>query len=82
MQSMVDLPTDGQSFYLARTVLGPPTSLCKKLFPAIDEWHGRLAVKELSSGNNNYIQPTIAANAFVQVFMVLRETFIKTRYSQ
>ncbi|SAM01218.1 hypothetical protein [Absidia glauca] len=37
MRSMAGFPTNGRSFYLARAVLGPPTSLCKKLFPAIDE---------------------------------------------
>jgi hypothetical protein len=40
-------------------------SFCKKLFPAIDEWHDRLAAKELSSDNNDPIHPTVAANAFV-----------------
>ncbi|SAM01093.1 hypothetical protein [Absidia glauca] len=53
------------------------TSRCKKLFPTIDEWHDRLAAKELSPDNNNPIQPTVAANAFVQVIMMLRKTFIQ-----
>ncbi|SAL98301.1 hypothetical protein [Absidia glauca] len=35
--SMAGLPTYGRFFYLARAVLDPPTSLCKKLFPAIGE---------------------------------------------
>jgi hypothetical protein len=78
---MVGFPTNGRSFYLARAALDPPTSLCKELFSAIDEWHDRMAVKKLSSGNNNPIQPSIAANAFVQVIMMLRETFIKARCS-
>jgi hypothetical protein len=47
------------------------------LFLAIDEWHGRLAAKELSPDNNDTIQPTVAANAFVQVLMMLRMTFIQ-----
>jgi hypothetical protein len=48
MQPMAGFPANGRSFYLARAVLDPPTSLCKKLFPAIDERHNRLAAKELS----------------------------------
>ncbi|SAM07295.1 hypothetical protein [Absidia glauca] len=63
--------------YLARTALDPPTSLCKKLFPAIDEWHDRLVAKELSPDNNDPIQPTVAENAFVQVIMMFRKTFIQ-----
>ncbi|SAM02176.1 hypothetical protein [Absidia glauca] len=62
---MASFPINGRSFYLARAALDPPTSLCKKLFTAIDEWHDRLAEKELSLNDNNPIQPTIAANAFV-----------------
>jgi hypothetical protein len=53
MQSMADL-TNGRLFYLARAVLDL-TSFCKKLFPAIDEWHNRLAAKELSLDNNDPI---------------------------
>ncbi|SAM00208.1 hypothetical protein [Absidia glauca] len=64
-------------FSLARAVFDPPTSLCKKLFPAIDEWLDRLAAKELSSDKNDPIQPTIAANAFLQVIMILRKTFMQ-----
>ncbi|SAL97749.1 hypothetical protein [Absidia glauca] len=52
----------------------PPTSLCKKLFPAIDEWLDRLAAKELCPDNDDPIQHTVAANAFVQVIMMLRKT--------
>ncbi|SAL96514.1 hypothetical protein [Absidia glauca] len=37
MRSMADFSTYGRFFYLARAALNPPTSLCKKLFPAIDE---------------------------------------------
>ncbi|SAM02838.1 hypothetical protein [Absidia glauca] len=37
MRSMAGFPINGRSFYLARAVLNPPTSLCKKLFPAIGE---------------------------------------------
>ncbi|SAM09111.1 hypothetical protein [Absidia glauca] len=67
MQSMTGFPTKGRFFNLARAASDPPTTgLCKKLFLAIDEWHDRLAVKELSPGNNNPIQPIVAANAFVQ----------------
>jgi hypothetical protein len=47
------------------------------LFPAIDEWHNRLTAKEPSPDSNNPIQPTAAANAFVQVIMMLRKTFIQ-----
>ncbi|SAM00308.1 hypothetical protein [Absidia glauca] len=35
MQSMVGIPTYGRPFYIARAALNPPSSLCKKLFPAI-----------------------------------------------
>ncbi|SAM01849.1 hypothetical protein [Absidia glauca] len=52
LQSMAGFPTYGRFFYLARAALNPPTSLCKKLFPAIDEWHDRLAAKELSPGDS------------------------------
>ncbi|SAM00421.1 hypothetical protein [Absidia glauca] len=71
------LPAHVGSFYLAHAALDPPTSLCKKLFPAIDEWHDRLAAKELSPDYYNRIQPTVTANAFVQVIMMLRKTFIQ-----
>ncbi|SAM07909.1 hypothetical protein [Absidia glauca] len=37
MRSMAGFPTYGRFFYLARAALNPPTSLYKKLFPAIDE---------------------------------------------
>ncbi|SAL99866.1 hypothetical protein [Absidia glauca] len=37
MQLMAGFPTYGRFFYLARAALNPPTSLCKKLFPAIGE---------------------------------------------
>jgi hypothetical protein len=49
------------------------------LFPAIDEWHDRVRQKKktLNPDNNNPIQPTVAANAFVQVIMMLRKTFIQ-----
>jgi hypothetical protein len=52
---MAGFPTNGQSFYLARAALDPPTSLCKKLFPTIDEWHDRLAAEELIPDNNDPI---------------------------
>jgi hypothetical protein len=45
MRSMTGFPTNGRSFCLAHAALDPPTSLCKKLFPTINEWHGRLAAK-------------------------------------
>ncbi|SAM04982.1 hypothetical protein [Absidia glauca] len=77
MQSTAGLSASGRSFYLARAALDPPTSLCKKLFPVIDEWHDRLAAKELSPDNNDPIHPTVAANAFVQVIMMLRKTFMQ-----
>ncbi|SAM04547.1 hypothetical protein [Absidia glauca] len=37
MQSRAGFPAYGRSFYLARAALKTPTSLCKKLFPAIGE---------------------------------------------
>ncbi|SAM09657.1 hypothetical protein [Absidia glauca] len=37
VRSMAGFPTYGRFFYLARTALNPPTSLCKKLFPPIGE---------------------------------------------
>ncbi|SAM00246.1 hypothetical protein [Absidia glauca] len=77
VRSMAGFPTYGRFFYFARAALNSPTSLCKKLFPAIDEWHAQLAAKELSPDINNPIQPTVAANAFVQAIMMLRKTFIQ-----
>jgi hypothetical protein len=71
------LSHNGRSFYLARTALDPPTSPCKKLFPAIDEWHDRQAAKELSPDNSDPIQPTVSTNANAQVIMMLRKTFIQ-----
>ncbi|SAM08443.1 hypothetical protein [Absidia glauca] len=38
MQSMGGFPTNGRLCYPARAVPAPPTSLRKKLLPAIDEW--------------------------------------------
>ncbi|SAM05411.1 hypothetical protein [Absidia glauca] len=75
VQSMAGSPTYGRLFYLTRSALNPPTSLCKNLFPAIGEWHDRLAAKELSPGDP--IQPTVAENAFVQGIMMFRKTFIQ-----
>ncbi|SAL96287.1 hypothetical protein [Absidia glauca] len=75
VRSMAGSSTYGRFFYIARAALNPPTSLCKKLFPAIGEWHDRLAAKELSHGDP--IQPTVAENAFVQVIMMFRKTFIQ-----
>jgi hypothetical protein len=37
VRSMAAFPTYGRFFYLERAALNPPTSLCKKLFPAIGE---------------------------------------------
>ncbi|SAM03491.1 hypothetical protein [Absidia glauca] len=75
VRSMAGFPTYGRFFYIARAALDPPTSLCKKLFPAIGEWPDRLVVKELSTGDP--IQPTVAENAFLQVIMMFRKTFIQ-----
>ncbi|SAM03940.1 hypothetical protein [Absidia glauca] len=72
---MARFPTYSRFFYLARAVLNPPTSFCKKLFPATGEWHDRLAAKELSPGDP--IQATVAENAFVQVIMLFWKTFIQ-----
>ncbi|SAM05659.1 hypothetical protein [Absidia glauca] len=55
MRSMADFLTNDRSFNLTRAVLDPPTSLCKKLFPVIDEWHDRLAAKKFSPNNNDPI---------------------------
>jgi hypothetical protein len=74
---MAGVPTNGRSFYLARAALDRPTSLFKKLFPVVDEWHDRLAAKNHRSDSNNFIQPTVAANEFLQVIMMPRETFIQ-----
>ncbi|SAL96651.1 hypothetical protein [Absidia glauca] len=68
---MAGFHTNNRSFYLARAALNPPTCICK----AIDEWHDRLAAKELSP--DDPIEPTVAANVFVQVTMMLRKTFIR-----
>ncbi|SAM00849.1 hypothetical protein [Absidia glauca] len=75
VRSMAGFPTCGRFFYLARAALKPPTILCKKLFPVTGEWHDRLAAKELSPGDP--IQPTVAENAFVQMIMTFRKTFIQ-----
>ncbi|SAL98018.1 hypothetical protein [Absidia glauca] len=53
----------------------PHIGLCKKLFPAIGEWHDRLAAKELGPGDP--IQPNVAENAFVRVITMFRKTFIQ-----
>ncbi|SAL98828.1 hypothetical protein [Absidia glauca] len=37
VRSKAGFPTCGRFFYIARTALNPPTSLCKKLFLAIGE---------------------------------------------
>ncbi|SAL98258.1 hypothetical protein [Absidia glauca] len=72
---MAGFHTYGRFFYIARAALDPSTSLCKKLFPAIGEWHDRLVAKELCPGDP--IQHTVAGNAFVQVIMMFRKTFIQ-----
>jgi hypothetical protein len=72
---MAEFPTNNRFFYFARTAPDHPTSLCKKLIPSIDEWHYRLAAKQLKPDNNNPIQSTAAANSFEQVIMTLRKTF-------
>ncbi|SAM03868.1 hypothetical protein [Absidia glauca] len=64
-------------FILHMPPLDPPISLCKKLFPAIDEWHDQLAAEELNPDNNDPIQPIVAPYAFVQVIMMLRKPFIQ-----
>ncbi|SAM01793.1 hypothetical protein [Absidia glauca] len=75
MRLMAGFSTYGRFFYLARAALNPPTRLCKKLFPAIGERHDRLAAKELSPGD--YIQPTVAERAFVQVIMMFGKTLTR-----
>ncbi|SAM07080.1 hypothetical protein [Absidia glauca] len=77
MRSMTGSPPHWSIILFARAALDLPTSLCKKLFPAIGEWHDRLAEKYLSPDNNDSIQPTVAASAFVQVIMMLSKTFIR-----
>jgi hypothetical protein len=64
MRAMAVFLTNGRFFYLAHAALDPPTNLCKKVFPLIDDWHDRPAVKELSPDNNNPIQPTAAQEDF------------------
>ncbi|SAM07017.1 hypothetical protein [Absidia glauca] len=64
---------NGRVFYIARAALNPPTSIRKKLFPVIGEWHDRMAAKKLCLGDP--IQPTVAENACVQVIMMLQEDF-------
>ncbi|SAM04919.1 hypothetical protein [Absidia glauca] len=65
MRSMASFPTNGRSFYLARAALDPPTSLCKKLFPAVREWHDRLAAKELSHDNTSLFNlPSLPMHLF------------------
>ncbi|SAM09200.1 hypothetical protein [Absidia glauca] len=54
---------NGRSLYPARVAIDAPTSLCKTLFPAIDEWHDRLGAKEPSLTSNDPIQSPVAANA-------------------
>ncbi|SAM00260.1 hypothetical protein [Absidia glauca] len=51
VRSMEDFPAYGRFFYLARAAFNTPTSLCKKLFPAIRERHDRLAAKDLIPGD-------------------------------
>jgi hypothetical protein len=46
MRSLAGFPAKGRSFYLSRAAHDSPTSLCKKLFPAIDKWHDQLAGKK------------------------------------
>ncbi|SAM06374.1 hypothetical protein [Absidia glauca] len=75
---MADFLPYGRPFYLARAALDSPTNLCMKLFPAIDEWHDQLVAKKFSPYNNDPIQPTVAANAFVRVNMALGKTFIQS----
>ncbi|SAM03328.1 hypothetical protein [Absidia glauca] len=74
VRSMAGFPTYGRFFYLARAALNPPTNLCKKLFPAIGEWHDRQAAKELSPGDP--IQPTVIImfrNTFIQDSVLMME---------
>ncbi|SAM09089.1 hypothetical protein [Absidia glauca] len=59
MRSIAGFPIKDRSFYLARAALDLPTSLCKRLFPTIDEWRERLAAKEISPGDP--IKPTDSA---------------------
>ncbi|SAM07627.1 hypothetical protein [Absidia glauca] len=75
VRSMAGFSAYGRFFYLACAALNPPSSLCKKLFPAIGELHDRLVAKEFNHGDP--IQPTVAENAFAQVIMVFRRTFIQ-----
>ncbi|SAM00830.1 hypothetical protein [Absidia glauca] len=67
VRPMTGFPTYVRFFYLAHAALNSPTSLCKKL--------SRRSAKELSPGNP--IQPTVAENAFAQVIMMFRKTFIQ-----
>jgi hypothetical protein len=45
VRSMADFHINRRFFYHTRAAFDTPTSLCKKSFSAIDEWHERMAVK-------------------------------------
>jgi hypothetical protein len=66
MRLMAGFPANDLFFCLECAALDPPTTLCKRLFPAFDEWHDRQAAKEISPDNNDPIQPNAAAVAFIQ----------------
>jgi hypothetical protein len=71
MRSMTGFLTNGRFFYIPHASLDPPTSLCKKVFLAIEEWHDRLAAKELIPDISNPIQRIVTANVFVQLILIL-----------
>ncbi|SAL99398.1 hypothetical protein [Absidia glauca] len=71
MRLMAGFPTNGRSFYFARAAL---THLPASARSCSRRSTNGMTDKELD--NNNPIQPTVAANAFVQMIMMLRK---KTR---
>jgi hypothetical protein len=73
---MADFFTNGQFFHLARValthLLASARSCSRRSTNDMTDWRA----KELSPDNSDHIQPTAAANAFVQVIIMLRKTLI------
>jgi hypothetical protein len=72
MRPMADFPTNGRPFYLAHAGLIHLPDSAKSCCPRSTN-----SMTDTEFDNNNPIQPTVAANAFVQVIMMLRKTFIQ-----
>ncbi|SAL98984.1 hypothetical protein [Absidia glauca] len=71
----MDIPTSNLTLAQKCVYLSTDTTYQPLQVVAPGEWHDRLVPKELSPGDP--IQPTVAENAFVQVIMVFRKTFIQ-----